>query len=282
MTRRILPTLLIGLCCLPMAVVAQSPESTETPQRESGNPDVQTLAVSRPVQNAASNLLLKRIESVDWVDKPFEEILDWLKREGEDQVNVVPRWNALNVENVGRDTIINLQLNNSKIADVLNEMIDQLSPDGQLKYQAMGNTLRISTRDDFDRKMHLRVYNATDILFKVPNFGQEAPSIDLQQAGRGGGGGGGGGSGQSVFQGGGSSGGSSQEDSGEQAEQDIRDRLEELRTIIEQTIAPETWDTGTAGTQVGGKGRIRVYNRSLIVYNTIEVHEMIAGRFIFE
>jgi hypothetical protein len=58
-----------------------------------------------------------------------------------------------------------------------------------------------------------------------------------------------------------------------------------LRELIEQTIAPESWDlTGSDSPQTaggGGTGRIRVFNTSLVVRNTIEVHEMIAGAFRF-
>lgn len=282
MTKRVSPTMLsITLLAAPLAAYGQtSPETADSAGTPQGSTEVRTLISARPVQNAASNLLRKRVESVDWIDKPFEEVVEWLKGESDGMVNVIPRWIALNVESVDRDTLVNLQLNSTTIADVLNEVLDQLSPDGQLGYRAMGNTLRLSSKDDFDRKMYLRIYDATDILFKVPNFGQDAPNIDLQNTNQGGGGGGGGG-GQSVFQGGGGQGGS-QEDSGEQAEQDLRERLEELRKLIEETISPETWDTGTGQGQIGGRGRIRVFNRSLVVYNTIEVHEQIAGRFRVE
>jgi hypothetical protein len=281
MNKTIPPMVLTMLLAVPMAAFAQtSREAAGSMGASAGGADLRSLAVSRPAQNAASNLLRSRVESVDWIDKPFEEIIEWLKGENDGQVNIIPRWIALNVESVDRDTPVNLQLNSTTIAEVLNEVLDQLSPDGQLGYRAIGSTLRISTRDDFDRKMYLRIYDATDILFKVPNFGEEAPNIDLQNTNSGGGGGGGGG-GQSVFQGAGGQGGS-QEDSGEQAEQDLRERLEELRELIEQTISPETWDTGTGQAQIGGRGRIRVFNRSLVIFNTIEVHEMISGQFMFE
>jgi hypothetical protein len=132
--------------------------------------------------------------------------------------------------------------------------------------------------------MHTKVYDCTDILFRVYNFGEDAPLIDLQQAGQGGGGGGGGG-GQSVFQG---AGGQTQQVSTEQAEQELEERLTALRELIEQTVAPETWDLSDArgtpggggpGAAGGGRGRIRIYNSSLVITNTIEVHEMIGGRF---
>jgi hypothetical protein len=121
--------------------------------------------------------------------------------------------------------------------------------------------------------MYVRVYDVTDILFKVPNFGQSAPQIDLQQTKTSSGSGGG--SGQSVFSGG-SGGGREQEDSGEQADQRIEQELTKMRESIQRTIAPETWDVAA------GRGHIEIINRMLVVSNTIEVHEMIAGRFAFD
>jgi hypothetical protein len=229
---------------------------------------------SVPSASAAYDLLRKPIDRVEWDEAPFEDVIDWLKDMGGDNVNIIPRWGQLANESVDRDSPITLQLVNTTVAEVLNEVLEQLSEDGQLRYHGIGNKLKISARSDFDRKLYRRVYDVTDILFRVPNLGQGAPEIDLQQTT--GGGAGGGGGGQSIFSGGG--GGGSQEEAGEQAEQNLLETLENLRELIEQTIEPETW-TSEEQRDTGGRGRIRIFNRSLVVYNTIEVHEMIAGRF---
>ena len=229
---------------------------------------------------AAEQLLRKRVESIDWTDKTFEEVLDWLREQGERRVNVVARWGPLGVESVNRESLVTLQLNSSTVAEVLNETVDQLSDNGEVRYHGIGNTLKISTRQDFERKYYVRVYDCTDILFRVPDFGEGAPQIDLQKTnrgggggGRGGGGGGGGGSGQGVFSGG-SGGGREQSQGGEQAEQEIEERLIKLKELIEKSISAETWAPG-------GRGTIQLFNRSLVINNTIEVHEMIAGAFAF-
>jgi len=232
-------------------------------------------------REAASDLLRQRVASVNWNGATFEEVLDWVKDEGEGRVNVVPRWGPLGIESVTRENTIDLQLNNTTIADVMNEVLDQLSEDGQIQYRGMGNKLTISTKQDFERKMYVRVYNITDMLFRVEDFGESAPLIDLQNAGRSSSGG----SGQSIFSGGSQG---QRGESNDQLEQENEERLLKLRTVIEETIAPETWDlTGSDSGQGGpagggaGRGRIRVLNNSLIVLNTIEVHEMIAGAFSF-
>ena len=45
--------------------------------------------------DTAAALLRMRVDSVDWVETTFEEVIDWLVDLSEDRVNVIPRWNAL-------------------------------------------------------------------------------------------------------------------------------------------------------------------------------------------
>ncbi|MFH1108752.1 MAG: hypothetical protein V1790_06115 [Planctomycetota bacterium] len=239
---------------------------------------------------AVETLLRKRVDAIDWRDKPFEDVLAWLRDNGEGRVNILPKWGQLGVENVKGDSLITLQLNNTTVADVLNETLDQLSEkdtESQLRYRGIGNKLTISTRQDFERRLYVRIYDATDILFRVPDFGRNAPVIDLQKSSQGGGAGGGGGSGQSVFGGaGGGASGSQESGSGQQAEQENETRLKKLKDLIQATIARESWDlTGTQGAATPGaatgRGRIEIFNSTLVISNTIEVHEMIAGAFSF-
>ena len=237
-----------------------------------------------PSSRAAESLLRKRVDAVNWTDKPFEEVLDWLRDIGEGRVNIVPKWKPLNAEGVTPESpLVTLKLNNTTVAEVLNETLDQLSEDGEIRYRGIDNKLTISTRADFERKHYLRVYNITNLIFRVPDFGQGAPAIDLNKTkGSGGGGGGGGGGGQSVF--GGGSGGGQAGGQNIETEQTIKQRLVEIKQLIERTIAPETWDLTGPGSAsqaagAGGRGRIEVYERSLVISNTIEVHEEIAGMF---
>jgi len=112
----------------------------------------------------------------------------------------------------------------------------------------------------------------TDILFRIPDFSESAPQIDLQQASQSSGGGGGG-SGQGVFANAG--GGQSDEELSEEGDdEDPEQILEDLAQLIRDTIAPLSWETD------GGVNRIRGYGkRSLVVLAPISVHEQIAGWF---
>lgn len=244
---------------------------------------------ARSSAQAVEDMLHRRVESVDWRDKTFEEVLDWLKDQSEGQVNILPRWNVLNVENVTRESLVNLQLTNTTVREVLNEVLDQLSETGAVTYRGVENKLTIGTRADFDRRMVTKVYDATDLMFRVPDFGQGIPQINLQKASQSGAGGGGGG--QGVFSGGGGGGGGQNQqdnESGQQAEQTMRQRMGELRVLIQNSVARDTWDrSGQAQIQgvsnttqaVNGQGRIEIFNRTLVITNTIEVHELIADRF---
>jgi len=277
----------VVLGCAALASGQQSP-NTEGEAEQLRVTTSEATIPAPPSSRAAESLLRKRVDAIDWRDKTFEEVLDWLRDQGEDRVNIVPKWGPLGIWNVDRESLVTLQLNNTTVADVLNETLDLLSEEGEIRYRGIDNKLTISTRQDFERKFFVRVYDATDLLFRIPDFGQQAPIIDLQRTANQGGGGGGGGGGQSVFGGGSGGGQSGQQDneSGQQAEQLIEQRLTKLKDLIQRTIAPETWDlTGTQGASVaagaGGRGRIEIYSRSLVISNTIEVHEMISGAFSF-
>ena len=63
---------------------------------------------------------------------------------------------------------------------------------------------------------------------------------------------------------GGGAGGGGQEES-------VEDNLEKLADLIKNTIEPESWDDN------GGRGTIRIFRRSLVIRNSIEVHEKIGG-----
>jgi len=288
----------LALTCLMLgystyALGQQPPQAADDADQPKATTTTSEATIPAAVSSrAAETLLRKRVDAVDWKDKPFEDVLAWLRDKGEGRVNILPKWGPLGVENVKGDSLItDLQLNNTTVADVLNEALDQLSEkdaESQLRYRGIGNKLTISTRQDFERKQYVRIYDAADILFKVPDFGRSAPVIDLQKTNSGGGAGGGGGGGQSVFGGaGGGASGNQESGSGQQAEQEAEARLKKIKELIERTIAPETWDlTGTPGVAAAsvatsGRGRIEIFNTTLVISATIEVHEMIAGTFSF-
>jgi len=238
-----------------------------------------TVLPYRPMGEPVLRLLRKRVESVEWSETTFDDVLDWLRDQSDGQVNVVAAWKQLSPENVSPETLVSVSLSNVTVADVLDEVINELSEEHTVGYHGFENKIKFSSRSDFDRTLYVRVYNVTDLLFRVPNFGQGAPQIDLQQTKSSAGGGGGG---QSVFSGG-SSGGREQEEGGQQAETRNEQELDRLRQKIKISIAPDSWrevSPQAQGLGGGGRGEIEIIQQSLVVTNTIEVHEQIAGAFI--
>jgi|GEM_PF-1198385 len=276
MNKQVLNAMLSGLLLCAATAMAQTPQGGVATGFSAAN-------ITQPTPtNAVQILLAKPVESVDWVENTFEEVLDWLREQGGLKINVIARMNQLKGVGVTLDTPVTLKLYNTTVAEVLDEALLQMSDGDQLTFHGFGNKLIISTRSDFDSKMYTRVYDVTDLLLRVPDFGETAPAIDLQNAQQTSGGGG---SAQSVFQGGNS--GQEQTRGGQQAERETEKRLKKFRELIEQSIEPKSWDlTGSSAAAVagagGGRGRIRVLGNSLIITNTIEVHEKIAGAFRFK
>lgn len=262
MNARILVTMLAAVVVFPGSVSAQSSG------RRPGSSDGLTARRARRSSDTgdlARASLLKLVEEVDWLESTFEEVIEWLVEQGDDKVNVIPRWRALSEVGVEPDSLVTLKIRNVSVAEVLNEVFDQLSDDGVLRYVATKNIIRITTQRVMQQKMETRAYSVTDLIFLIPDMAESAPVVDLQAASRQSSGGG---SGQSVFQGGGSQGAEDLEDD----DQDREERLEDLKTVIEAHIEPNSWVIN------GGLGQVTIVNeRQLVVTNTITVHEKIGG-----
>ncbi len=261
-------TVMLG-CAL--SASAQTRSSDSSAGRRSS---AKTKRVKRAQHNSARDLLRKNVggDGIDWDERPLEEVVGWIRGMSNDNVNVIPRWNALEAEGIDIDSPVTLKLRGITVGEVLDETMSQLSEEGLVTFHATKNKLTISTKADFDRKMFTRTYQVGDILFEVVDMAQSFPAVDLQQASRSSGGGGGGG--QSIF-GGSGGGGSSQELQMEESE--MEERITRIRTLIEEIVEPDSWDSSPSG---AGLGRIRVHdNRLLVVRATVEIHEKLAGHF---
>ena len=221
-------------------------------------------------------LLLKPVKKISWDETPFSEVTDWVKAQSTEhgKVNVIVKWRALEIESIDKETPITLEMEDTNVASVLDEVLDQLSDLDPVTYVGIRNRLRISTKSDLDRKLYVRVYNIDDIFFEVQNF-RGSPQIDLAQQQRGGGGGGGGGGGQanvqSIF--GQSGGGGGNQDDNQDNDEEDEERGEEVMEWLRAIIEPDSWEEN------GGLGTMAVFNKQLTVRNTLSVHEEIGGPF---
>ena len=257
---------LLAIIACPLAVSAQVPAG--------GSDDLAQFSGGSPVRgqgpSAVELLLAKRVDGVDWDEVPFEEVIDWLRTESNERVSIIPRWSALELLDVNIDTLVTMRLGESTVGEILTETLSQLTEGDEVTFRGKGNTLRISTRDDFNRKLEMRIYNVTDVLVRFPDFAGSAPEIDLSDQT---GGAQGGQSSQPVFR---NSGGSAEDELGQDGENDPQEILDDLVELIRATIEPYSWSEGDGG----GRGVVRGFSkRFLVVVNTVDVHEQIAGRF---
>ena len=278
--RRVFPA-----CCMAVLIgiypsISFADDDGKTPKTTSGEkvkPKAEKRVPGRVAVRGSSvvkSVLNKRIEEIDWDETPLEAVFDWVAEQGE--ANVVVVWRALEAEGVDRDTPINLRLKNTTVGKLLSEALIQISEGDGLRYHASGNTIKVSTRRDFNRKLYVRVYDASDLIFKIPDF--QGPSVDLAgQSSGGGGGGGGGGSGGGTLPNFGDDppfDGQGGNDDDNNNDQDTDEEMEKLVEMIRNTIAPDEWSEN------GGKNTIRYWKKNIIVRASIEVHEQIGGPFV--
>ncbi len=267
--------------------------------------------LSRRVAPAVATLN-KRIDSVEWDDVPLETVIEWLREQGP-KTNVIVVWRALEAQGIDADTPVTLKFRNARVGQILDEVLNQVSYDSELRFRGEGNSIKISTRADFNRKLYVRAYDVSDLIFQIPDF--KGPSIDVAGGGGGGGGGaggggagggfggGGGGAGGGIGGGGGGIGGGGGfggggggglggggfggggqvfSDGGDSEGEDeegksLEERMEDIVDLIRSTIEPDGWAEGAIG---GGRNTIRAWNRMIVVRAPIEVHELIGGPFV--
>ncbi len=257
------------------------------------------------VEPPVVRLLKTRVDAIDWEDRTFGDVIEWL--ESLAPVNVVVSWRELEMVGIDRDTPVTLRMRDATVASILTTVLEQSGDGDTLRWRGQDNTLKISTREAFNRKMYVRIYEVADLVFPVPDY--PTPNIGPVGGGLGGGGFGGGGLGGGLgggglgggglgggpggglggggfgggdFGGGGFGGGGLGGQGGAGAGQGaghdggVEENLDKLVELIKNTIEPDSWD------DAGGKGTIRIWRQSLVVRNNIEVHEKIGGPFYVE
>lgn len=193
----------------------------------------------------------KIVVEVDIKDMSLEELAEWINRDT--GANVIVRWKLLEKEGITRASKISVKARNINIRQLLALSflhLTQSKPSVELSAQARGNTIIISTRKDHNSKMITRVYEVADLIQDMPDFpiagsergfsrsSKRRADKRLMHAGRG---------------------------------QEIDPHILDLIDSITMNIEPHSWKVA------GGKGRIRYYRGKLIIYNSVEVHQLIGG-----
>ncbi len=229
--------------------------------------------VNRPVprQNLPTTLkmLEQRVPEVSFADVPFEQVVEWISDFTGANVNV--RWAALENSGIERDKRVSMKMRNIKLSQVLWLLMSEVGgSDVKLAYRASGNLILISTHEDLGKDMVVRAYDVSDLLVRIPRFTNAAnlnPSQALNQAGQSGQGSGGGGS--QIFD--------EQEDEQNSRDEDNQQGgarsadMQQLIQLVTDVVEPDSWVTA------GGLGTITSIRNTLVVRNTILVHQQLGG-----
>jgi len=244
--------------------VAQSPERAGPAAREEAAPPIIQWLNHVPA------------EPIDWQDKPFTEIIEWLADREQTgapvEINIRTKKNVLEAAGVDAEYEVTLKLSGLPLRRLLTVVLDEVGgadPATRMGFHASDGVVTISTEEDLNSRLYLKAYDVTDIVLNVPDFTQ-APEMDVanlqERQGRTSRGGGGGSGSTQLFR---SSGGGDED----REESKRSARMDKLVEVITTTIDPESWEQG------GGLGRISYSGSMLIVYNSLEVHQRIQQDF---
>lgn len=206
-------------------------------------------------------LLSKRLDDVSFHEAPLERVFDWL-----DQftpLNVVVRWQVLEDAGVARDKPITIEVRNLRFSQVLWMLIAEAGgPDLKLAYRAGDGLLIVSSREDLEHEMILRVYDLSDLLARIPRFAG-GPQLDFAGAS---------GEAAPAFRavGSGATGDDPERRPGGDGVGPDPDVVR-LIDLVVRSVEPDSWEIH------GGAGTVDAFRHLLIVRNTLAVHQALGG-----
>lgn len=205
-------------------------------------------------------------------DTAFGDAIVMLQNSVQPQLRIFVNWKDLeNNAEITRLTRINMEpISGIPLRKAIGLLLSSISGAGvKLGYAIEGGVVSIATEASLPTTMVQRAYDVSDLLGIRADFVTDLTTTGLgqiSQAATTGGQGGGGGGGQRQQQ---QQQGQQQQMTSQELEQRSQTRIAQVEEMIKQ-INPESWDTA------GGKGTLRVWDTSLIVVQTSEVHKQIA------
>lgn len=260
-------------------------DAAGAPGKPTGAPAASGRSGGRPRsfegRGSAARALFIPLPANDFRDAPLEEVCRTLEKQT--HTNMVVRWNRLFEAGVPRDAPITLKTHQLPLDQALWLVFGQLeSATEPLAYRAEQNVLLISTARDLGREMVTRVYDVRDLIQTRPREASiftghvyQIPRVTRVAVAPGVAGG------EVVSDTYGSGTRVNASTSGDDPVDDDNDdaperHMRELIDAITASVEPESWDVN------GGRGVIRAWRGSLLVHNSIAVHQQIAGFFVEE
>ena len=225
-----------------------------------------------PAQNAVSPscdrldattvLLDQRLGQIAFEETPLDQALDWLSEQV--TAELVVRWAVLEENGVSRDTPVTLKVHNVRFSQALWLIMGEVGGgDLRLGYRAEGELVILSTTEDLERELVTKIYDVGDLLSVVVQF-PDCPQVDLTRIGQTGA--------STVLQ----SSGNAENGNDKTGDDSAKSDIDGLVGLIQGTVEPDSWKNN------GGTGTIERFGNSLIVRNTIRVHQALAGYLVSE
>jgi hypothetical protein len=225
----------------------------------------------RPQNTNTLSILNQRVPEITFEELSLEQVMDWLA--DFTHMNVTVRWQILADAGIDRDKPISVHARNLRLSQVLWLIMSEAAgSEVKLAYRASGNLLVLSTAEDLDKEMVTKIYDVADLLINLPRATRQGAfnvTQGLGQTGQGGTGGGGGGAGGGMF---GQGQNQQQQQYGQNNTNNTTDQqIQQLVDLIRQTVEPDSWREN------GGQGTIIAYQKSIVVRNTLLVHQRLGG-----
>ena len=179
-----------------------------------------------------------RLSEAKLIDVALSDALEYLHDTA--GVNIVVDWKTLESINIGKDTLVNLNLHGVPTAKVLSLILQEAGGD-KLTWYIDKDVVQVTTQAAADQQMITVIYDVTDLI------GMSQPFTLTAQAG----------GGTSV--------------SAPTSGLDVW--AQKLIKLIEQMVRPEIWkDNGQ-----GGSATIEYFDRRLIIFAPRSVQESLGG-----
>ena len=149
--------------------VAQDPNQPGTgPQQAGGRPGTGVPTAGTPAESTLADKLNQRLDA-EFVETPLKDAIEFLAERS--QIQIIIKRKRLEELGVNYDTPVTLNLKNVRLSTLFDVMLEDLG----LVYTEKDDIVLITTPDDAQATMEVRVYDCRDLL--------TMPSVTLHKAG---------------------------------------------------------------------------------------------------
>ena len=200
--------------------------------------------------------LKTRLQKLDFDNIEFSDVIQFLRDVS--GLSIYVKWQALSAAGVEKATTVTIHLGNVTVEKALRVILDDVGGVNPLGFIVEEGVVTITSNEDLQSRTITRVYDIRDMIVRVPNFKGPRMELDVQAGQGSSSGGGGGGGGGGLFE----------EEATADDEMTKEQIIEQIKSAITETIAPDSWADST---RVG----IRELHGQFIITQTADNHRAI-------